>query len=129
MFVHSPQRLLYSLLVGLFSGFFGGFLGMTGSIIILPMLILVGIFNNYRLAIATVLFSFDPLLSIFALIQYAKEKKIDYLVGIIIAFSYMFGSYIGAKFNKRVSEKNLKYTSATFMLGLAFYMFYNANKI
>lgn len=128
MFDHTYKRLFYSLLVGLGSGFFGGFLGMTGSIIILPMLILVGIFNNYRLAIATVLFSFDPLLSIFALIQYAKEKKIDYLVGIIIAFSYMLGSYIGAKFNKRISEKNLKYTSATFMLVLAFYMFYNANK-
>jgi len=128
MFDHSFNNLLYGSFAGIISGFLGGLLGMTGSIIILPILVLFGIFHNYKIAIATVLFSFDPFGSLFALIQYAKEKKIDYLMGILIVVSYMAGSFIGSKFNKRLSDKILKNISATFMLILSLYMFYNANQ-
>ena len=109
MFDYSLMRLLYTSLVGIFTGVLGGALGLTGPVIILPILIFFGIFHDYKQAIATVLFSFEPFGSIFALIQYAKEKKIDYIIGLVIVFSYMFGSYLGAKFNKRISEKNIKY--------------------
>jgi len=121
-------RLLYGLLTGVSSGILGGMLGMSGPIIILPILVFFDIFKNYKMAIATVLFGFEPLGSLFALIQYAKEKKIDYIMGIIIAVAYMLGSYIGAKFNKRLSEKKIKNISAVFMMILSLYMFYNANK-
>jgi uncharacterized membrane protein YfcA len=129
MFDHTYTRLLYGALAGIISGVLGGLLGMSGSIIILPILVFFKIFINYKMAIATVLFGFEPFGSIFALIQYAKENKIDYLMGILIAVSYMLGSYIGAKFNKRLSEKKIKNISATLMLILSFYMFYNAYKI
>ena len=103
-------------------------MGLTGPVILLPILIFFGIFNNYKHAIATVLFSFEPFGSIFALIQYAKEKKIDYIIGLIIVFSYMLGAYIGAKVNKRISEKSIKYISATIMMILSLYMFYSATQ-
>lgn len=128
MFDPNYLRLLYTSLVGIFTGFLGGALGFTGPVIILPILIIFGIFRDYKQAIATVLFSFEPFGSIFALIQYAKDKKIDYIIGLVIVFSYMFGSYLGAKFNKRISEKNIKYISASLMMFLSLYLFYNANK-
>ena len=128
MFDYTYTRLLLGLLAGIISGFLGGLLGMTGSIIILPVLVFFDIFKNYKMAIATVLFSFDPFGSIFALIQYAKQNKIDYIMGILIVLSYMAGSFIGSKFNKRFSEKILKNISATFMMILSLYMFYNANQ-
>ncbi len=128
MFGYTYTRLLYTSLVGIFTGFLGGSMGLTGPVILLPILIFFGIFNNYKQAIATVLFGFEPFGSIFALIQYAKEKKIDYIIGLVIFFSYMFGSYLGAKFNKRISEKNLKYTSASIMMILSLYMFYSATQ-
>lgn len=128
MFDYTYERLLYGSVAGIISGFLGGLLGMTGSIIILPVLVFFDIFKNYKMAIATVLFSFDPFGSIFALIQYAKQKKIDYIMGILIVVSYMTGSYIGSKFNKRYSEKFLKNISATFMMILSLYMFYNAKQ-
>ena len=128
MFDPNYLRLLYTSLVGIFTGFLGGALGFTGPVIILPILIFFGIFHDYKQAIATVLFSFEPFGSIFALIQYAKEKKIDYIIGLVIVFSYMFGSYLGAKFNKRISEKNIKYISASLMMFLSLYIFYSANK-
>ena len=128
MFDYTYKRLLYGSLAGIISGVLGGLLGMSGSVITLPILVFFEIFINYKSAIATVLFGFEPFGSLFALIQYAKEKKIDYIMGIIIALSYMLGSYIGAKFNKRFSEKNIKNMSAVFMMILSLYMFYNANK-
>jgi uncharacterized membrane protein YfcA len=121
-------RLLYGLLTGFISGILGGMLGMSGPIIILPILVFFDIFKNYKMAIATVLFGFEPLGSLFALIQYAKDKKIDYVMGMIIAVSYMAGSYIGAKFNKGLSEKKIKNISATLMMMLSLYIFYNANQ-
>ena len=127
MFDEKYIRLLLGLLTGFISGILGGMLGMSGPIIILPILVFFDIFKTYKMAIATVLFGFEPLGSIFALIQYAKEKKIDYLMGIIIAVGYMGGSYIGAKFNKQLSEKKIKNISATLMMILSLYLFYNAN--
>lgn len=128
MFDPNYLRLLYTSLVGIFTGFLGGALGFTGPVIILPILIFFGIFRDYKQAIATVLFSFEPFGSIFALIQYAKEKKIDYIIGLVIVFSYMFGSYLGAKFNKWISEKNIKYISASLMMFLSLYIFYSAKR-
>jgi uncharacterized membrane protein YfcA len=128
MFDHTYARLLSTTLVGILTGFLGGALGLTGPVILLPILIFFGIFNDYKLAIPTVLFGFEPFGSIFALIQYAKEKKIDYIIGLVIVFSYMLGSYIGAKFNKRISEKNIKYISASLMMILSLYLFYSAAK-
>ena len=126
MFDFSFLRLFSGVIVGFIAGFLGGLLGITGSVIILPLVILFGIFSSYRLAIGTVLFGFDPFQSIFAVIEYAKQKKIDYLIGILLYVSYFLGSYTGAKFNKRFNETTLKYITATILLMLSLYMFYSA---
>lgn len=121
-------RLLYTSFLGVIAGFLGGLLGISGTIIMLPLLTIFNIFLDYQIAIGTVLFSFEPFGSIFALIQYAKENKIDYLIGINIAVSYMLGSYIGAKYHTQFSEKYIKNITATILLFLSLYMFYNASK-
>lgn len=126
MFDYSFLRLFSGIIVGFIAGFLGGLLGITGSVIILPLVILFGIFSSYRLAIGTVLFGFDPFQSIFAVIEYAKQKKIDYLIGIVLYVFYFLGSYTGAKFNKRFNEITLKYITATILLILSLYMFYSA---
>jgi uncharacterized membrane protein YfcA len=123
------KQYIYISLLGIFAGFLGGLLGLSGSIIILPLLALFNIFPNYQTAVGTVLFSFDPFISIFALIQYAKQNKIDYLVGLNIILSYMLGSYIGAKYHTLFTEKTIKNMTALILLILSIYMFYNASKI
>ena len=125
MNIEQYLRFFYAILSGIIAGGLSGLLGITGSVIILPLLLFFGIFQNYKFAIGTVIFTFDPILSIFALIQYAKENKIDYLIGIALFFSYMFGSYIGSKFNKIINEKMLKYITAFILLILSLYVFYN----
>jgi uncharacterized membrane protein YfcA len=121
-------RLLYTSFLGLIAGILGGLLGISGTVMMLPLLTLFNLFADYQTAIGTVLFSFEPFGSIFALVQYAKEKRIDYLIGINIAFSYIIGSYIGAKYHTKFNEKSIKYMTATILLFLSLYMFYNASK-
>jgi uncharacterized membrane protein YfcA len=123
------QQLLYTSILGITAGFLGGLLGISGTIIMIPLLTFFNIFLDYQTVIGTILFSFEPIGSIFALFQYAKNKKIDYLLGINITFWYIFGSYIGAKNNKNFNEKSLKNITATILLILSIYMFYNAYKI
>lgn len=122
-------RFVYTSIAGIIAGFLGGFLGMSGTVIMLPLLVLFNIFQDYHVTIGTLLFSFDPFGSIFAVIKNIMEKKIDYYVAIILFFTYIFGSYIGTKYHDKYTEKSLKIMTAIILLVLAFYMFYNAYKI
>ena len=127
--MNQSLRLVYTSFAGIIAGFLGGLLGMSGTVIMLPLLVLFNIFNNYKIAIGTVLFSFDPLGSIFALVKNIMEKKIDYYVAIVLFFTYIFGSYIGTLYNDKLNEKKIKYITAIILLILAIYMFYNAYNI
>ena len=127
--MNQPLRILYTSFLGIFAGFLGGLLGISGTIIMLPLLTLFNLFADYQTAIGTILFSFEPFGSIFAIVQYAKENRIDYVIGVNIAVSYMLGSYIGAKYHKQFTEKMLKNITATILLFLSMYMFYNASEI
>jgi uncharacterized membrane protein YfcA len=122
-------RLLYTSIAGIIAGFLGGLLGMSGTVIMLPLLVLFNIFNNYKIAIGTVLFSFDPFGSIFALVKNVMEKRIDYYVALTLFFTYIFGSYIGTLYNAKLSEKTIKYMTAIILLFLSIYMFYNGYQI
>ena len=122
-------RLLYTSIAGIIAGFLGGLLGMSGTVIMLPLLVLFNIFNNYKIAIGTVLFSFDPFGSIFALVKNVMANKIDYYVALTLFFTYIFGSYIGTLYNAKLSEKTIKYMTATLLFILSMYMFYNGYQI
>jgi len=122
-------RLLYTSIAGIIAGFLAGLLGMSGTVIMLPLLVLFNIFNNYKIAIGTVLFSFDPFGSIFALVKNVMEHKIDYYVALTLFFTYIFGSYIGTLYNAKLSEKTIKYMTAILLFILSMYMFYNGYEV
>ena len=125
LFNHRHIQLFFSFLVGSISGFVSGLLGITGTVVVLPLAILFGIFENYKTAIGTVLFTSDPLQSIFAVIEYARNKKIEYLIAGTLFVSYVFGSYFGAKYNNYFAEKTLKYMTAFIFLFITMYLFYD----
>ena len=124
-YITSNIRYLKSFFAGFISGLLGGLLGVTGSVIIIPLLLIFSIFENYKTAIGTVLFTSDPLQSIFAVIEYARNKKIEYLIAGTLFVSYVFGSYFGAKYNNYFAEKTLKYMTAFIFLFITMYLFYD----
>jgi len=119
-------QLFFSFLVGSISGFVSGLLGITGTVVVLPLAILFGIFENYKTAIGTILFTSDPFQSIFAVIEYAKKKQIDYFIALFLFIGYLIGAYIGAKYNKNFTEKTLKYMTSIILFSLSIYIFYDA---
>jgi len=118
-------RYLKTFIAGLIAGSLAGLLGITGSVIIIPLFVIFNIFENYKNAIGTVLFTSDPLQSIFAVIQYAKKKQIEYLIALTLFVAYVVGSYIGAKYNHNLTERTLKYITAFVFLLLTIYLFYD----
>ena len=60
-------------------------------------------------------------------LKYAKQNKIEYLLGISIFISYFIGSYLGTKINYKFTEKTLKYITAAILFILAFYMLFHAH--
>jgi uncharacterized membrane protein YfcA len=121
-------RLINSVFVGVISGILGGAFGLGGSFIMLPGVIIFNIVPNYNTAVGTILFSLLPPVSLLAVIEYAKRKEVDYLVGTILFISYFLAAFIGAYVNKMYDEKSLEFGCAFTFLLITIYFFYRAYK-
>lgn len=108
-------KFVYSIIIGALSGILGGAFGLGGSFVMLPLLLLFQISKDFSSAIGTVLLSLLPPVSLLAVFEYAKRKKIDYWVGTILFISYFIFAYVGSLINKMYSEKLL-----LFLCGILF---------
>jgi len=110
-------RIVLTAMIGSIAGLIGGGLGIGGTFILLPGLLLLNIIPDYTLAIGTVIVSMLPPISILAAIDYYKRKKVDFLVATILCISYIIAAKYGAIFNKDYSNQTLKYiTSLLFFI-------------
>jgi uncharacterized membrane protein YfcA len=119
-------KTLLTILVGALSGVIGGAFGIGGSFIILPAIMLLGIIPDYKMAVGTVLLAMLPPISLFAFMEYHKNKKVDITAGIILCVAYFFGSYYGAVINNMYSVKVLEYCTGFSFLLISIYFFYIA---
>jgi len=119
-------KTLLTILVGALSGVIGGAFGIGGSFIILPAIMLLGIIPDYKMAVGTVLLAMLPPISLFAFMEYHKNKKVDITAGIILCVAYFFGSYYGAVINNMCSVKVLEYCTGFSFLLISIYFFYIA---
>ena len=119
-------RTLLTILVGALSGVIGGAFGIGGSFIILPAIMLLGIIPDYKMAVGTVLLAMLPPISLFAFVEYHKNKKVDMTAGLILCIAYFFGSYYGAVINNMYSVKVLEYCTGFSFLLISIYFFYIA---
>jgi hypothetical protein len=120
-------RLIYTVLVGIIAGILGGTFGLGGSFIIIPGIILLKIVPDYKTAIGTGLFTVLLPITLLAVIEYGKLKKIDYQISFILFVSYIIAAYFGSIINKMIDVKILKYGSAITFLFVSMYYFYLAH--
>ena len=115
-------RLVLTIVIGSVAGVIGGALGINGSIIMLPAILLLNIVPDYKIAVGTILLSILPPLSLLAVIDYYKRKKIDVVISILLCISYFIAAKYGAMINNQYSSKKLKYYTAftLFLCGLYF---------
>ena len=119
-------RLFLTVLVGSVAGLIGGALGVSTSFIMIPAIILLNIVPDYKMAVGTILLSILPPLSLLAVVDYYKRKKIDIPIAIILCISYFIAAKYGANINKEYSEKVLKYWTAAILFICAGYFLWSA---
>ena len=119
-------RLLLTILVGSAAGVMGGALGINGSFAMLPSIMFLNIVTDYSTAIGTILLAALPPLSLLAVIEYYKRKKVDVVVSITLGICYFIAAKFGAKLNPIFTGKSLKYTTMVIFLLCALYFFISA---
>ena len=121
-------RLILTIITGSVSGVIGGALGINGSFIMLPAILLLNIVPDYKMAVGTILLSILPPLSLLAVIDYYKRKKVDVLVAALLCISYFVAARYGAVINKQYSGKVLKYWTAAILFVCAAYFCWSAHE-
>lgn len=121
-------RLFLTVVVGSIAGIIGGALGVNGSFIMLPAILLLNIIPDYKMAVGTILLSILPPLSLLAVVDYYKRKKIDIPIAIILCVSYFLAAKYGAVINKDYSSRLLKYWTAAILFLCAIYFLWAAQQ-
>lgn len=117
-------RILLSALIGTIAGLMGGGLGIGGTFILLPGLLFFNIIPDYKLAVGTVVLSMLPPVSLFAAMDYYKRKQIDLMIAVVLCISFMIAAKYGAFFNKKYSDKTLKYVTSLIFFVFSLYFFW-----
>jgi uncharacterized membrane protein YfcA len=112
--------------IGILSGLVGGALGLGGTPVMLPALILLNVIPNYNKVVGTILFSLLPPVSLLAVFEYGRKKQIDYWLGTVLFVSYFAAAYYGSVINTMYSTRTLKYATGIIFLIVAFMFLYNA---
>jgi len=94
------NRHLKFLIIGFITGFINGLFGSGGGIIVVPALVFLLGLQDYK-AHATAISIILPLTLISTLI-YFKSSIIKLDIALIVGIGAMIGSFIGAKFLKKV---------------------------
>jgi uncharacterized membrane protein YfcA len=121
------DRTILTVFLGLLSGGIGGAFGVGGSFIMLPGLFLLGIIPDYKTAVGTVLLSLLPPISLFAVMEYYKKKRVDTYISIVLCVTYVFGAYFGSLINNMYSIQFLQYCTALIFFMLSALFFYMAH--
>jgi len=110
----------------------GGFLGATGLAPLGILLIILDYLKigDYKSNLGTVLFVNLFPISIGAVFQFWKAKKINFTMGLLLIIGIFIGSYISANFvvkkENSLSIKTIKYTTAILNLIIAVLFLYSA---
>lgn len=93
--------------IGLLAGFLSGVLGIGGSVVMIPLLILWVGFSQYE-AQGTSLAVLSVPVTLLAAITYYKEGHVNWKYAAIIAVTFIVGGFLGSKLALSVNENLLK---------------------
>lgn len=109
-------------LIGLAAGAFGGLFGVGGGLIVVPALVLLLGFDQYRAAgtsVATIVASSAAALGTFAL-----DGEVDWGAALLIFAGAGVGAYAGARYIERIPQHVLTAVFALFVAGAAVRMWF-----
>ena len=109
----TAKRVVGAVAVGLIAGLCAGYIGVGGGFIMVPMMTSF-LAVSMRRASGTSLIAII-ILSIPGVITQALLGNVDFVAGIALAVGSIPGAIIGAKFVKKVPERQLRFLFAIFL--------------
>ncbi|MBW1295758.1 sulfite exporter TauE/SafE family protein [Aquimarina litoralis] len=93
--------------IGLLAGFLSGTMGIGGSVVMIPLLILWVGFTQHQ-AQGTSLAVLSVPVTLLAAFNYYKEGHVNWKFAAIIAITFIIGGYLGSKLAISVNQSTLK---------------------
>lgn len=103
------------LIIGLIAGFLSGLIGIGGGIVIVPVLVYFLGFDQ-KTAQGTTLFMFLFPIGILGVYNYYKGGLLDYKTALIMAITFVVGSYLGSKTVIAMDTKLVKQLFGAFII-------------
>lgn len=120
----STSVLLLLIVIGIITGFMAGMLGIGGAIIMIPALVLFfGL--TQQTAQGTSLAVMLPPIGIIAAYNYYKAGEVNIKFALILAVTFIIGSYFGSKLALTIPQPVLKKIFGVLLLLVAVKMFFS----
>ncbi len=95
------------ILIGLLAGFFSGTLGIGGSVVMIPLMLLWLNFSQHQ-AQGTSLAVLAVPVTLLAAYNYYQEGHVNWKYAAIIAVTFIIGGYLGSKLAISINQMLLK---------------------
>ena len=120
----STSVLLLLIVIGIVTGFMAGMLGIGGAIIMIPALVFFfGL--TQQTAQGTSLAVMLPPIGIIAAYNYYKAGEVNIKFALILAVTFIIGSYFGSKLALNIPQPVLKKIFGLLLLLVAVKMFFS----
>ena len=122
----TPGRKVFLALLGLAAGFFSAFLGIGGGLVIVPVL-MVALAYPIKRAVGTSLATIVLVSLVGVVVESAvKWTNIHWVMGIVLTFGSLVGSWLGGKILLRVADLPLRVAYTGLLIVSAYRMFVSA---
>ena len=98
-------RYVLSFIIGLIGGTTFIYIGV-GTSLMIPLIILLGVIENFQKVIGTIIIPVISPVTIFPLYEFYKRNLLDIKVGLFLAVGYFIGSYITSKYFLDIFHKD-----------------------
>jgi uncharacterized protein len=119
----SVSTILILLVIGIMTGVMAGMLGIGGGLVVIPALVIfMGM--SQQTAQGTSLAMMLPPIGILAAYNYYKAGHVDIKIAIVLAITFIAGSYFGSKLAIRLPQELMKKIFGIFLLLVAIKMLF-----
>ena len=115
--------ILILLVIGIITGVMAGMLGIGGGLVVIPALVMV-MGMSQQAAQGTSLAMMLPPIGILAAYNYYKAGHVDIKIALVLAITFIAGSYFGSKLAIRLPQELMKKIFGIFLLLVAIKMLF-----
>ena len=117
------QMVIILLLIGFGAGILGGMVGIGGGVVIVPALVYLLGFSQFRAQGTSLAMLMFPV-GILAVIQYYKQGHVDFRLVALLAAGFLLGSLLGSKLALSLPQQSMKKFFAVVILLMAVKMLF-----